>query len=475
MVAFYEEEFFVKISLVNAPAYQIFEPRYDTPPFTRLGLAYLAGYLRAHGDYDCQLVDAKFERLNEQKTVERILSHHPQVVGLTAFTNEIKSAYKVAVRLKALHPEIIIIIGGTHISAIPEQTMEEFPFFDYGCMGEGEETLLEFCETLKRGDSMAGVRGIIYREGGKIIQNAIRVPIADQNSIPIPAWDLFPPGSEWLIMSSRGCPFTCNFCMNPNGRLVRPRTPEHLLSELIWLYETYGANHFWFCDEIFTVNRPRTLEICKAIIRSKLHRKIRWFAQTHVSCVDGELLSLMKEAGCYRIGLGIETGDEEKLKVMGKKTSIEKILKARAAALFAKLPIESYFIIGQPNETYESAKLTIDFAVKLNPEIPIFGIMVPYPGTKVAEMAANSEGGYVLRSIDWNDFNKQLGNALEFKNLSRWELEKLQAMGYLKVFLYNRRFKDLSLFIWKYRVEARHLFLNLILKRFQKRKWSTKN
>lgn len=464
----------MKISLVNAPAYHIYEPRYDTPPFTRLGLAYLAGYLRAKsGDYDCQLVDAKFERLNEEKTLDKILAHRPQVVGLTAFTNEIKSAYQMATKIKEACPEIITIIGGTHVSAIPEQTMEEFPCFDFGCIGEGEETFFEFCEAVKNKTDFAQVAGLIYRQNGKLIRTSLRAPIGDQNSIPLPAWDLFPPGKEWLIMSSRGCPFSCNFCMNPNGRLVRPRHVDNLMSELLWLYEKFGADHFWFCDEIFTVNRPRTVAICKAIIASKLHRKIKWFAQTHVACVDKELFSLMKEAGCYRVGLGIETGDEEKLKVMGKKTSIEKILKARQAALEAKIPIESYFIIGQPHETYESAKATIQFAIKINPEIPIFGIMVPYPGTKVAEMAARSEGGYVLHSTDWNDYNKQLGNALEFKNLTRWELEKLQGLGYLKVFLYNHRFKDLAQFIWKYRVEARHLFLNLMVKPFQQ-KWSHK-
>jgi anaerobic magnesium-protoporphyrin IX monomethyl ester cyclase len=456
----------VKISLVNPPAYLIHEPRYDTPPFTRLALACLAGYLREQGDYTCQLVDAKFERLNEEQTLNRILDFHPQVVGLTAFTNEIKPAHQIAQALKARRPELVILIGGIHVSALPEATLEEFPCFDYGCVGEGEITLKEFCETLQKGFSLDGVPGLVYRKESQIFKTPPRLPIADQNSLPLPAWDLLPQGQEWLIMSSRGCPFICNFCMNPNGRLVRPRTPEHLLSEILYLQQNYGAQDFWFCDEIFTVNRRRTVAICEAILKEGLEKKIRWFAQTHVACVDEELLVLMKKAGCYRVGLGIETGDEEKLKVMGKKTDLEKILKARQAAVKADLPVECYFIIGQPYETLKSAKMTIDFAIQLNPDIPIFGIMVPYPGTKVAEMAARGEGGYQLRSQDWNDFNKQLGNALEFKHLSRWDLERIQALGYLKVFLYNRRYLDLLRFIWKYQVEARQVLKNLILKPF---------
>ncbi|SVD67601.1 uncharacterized protein METZ01_LOCUS420455, partial [marine metagenome] len=111
-------------------------------------------------------------------------------------------------------------------------------------------------------------------------------------------------------------------------------------------------------------------------------------------------------------------------------------------------------ILGQPNETMESAKRTIDFAVELNPDIPILGIMVPYPGTKIAEMVAKGEGGYKRLSANWNDYNKQFGNSIEFEDLSRWRLELLQLYGYLKVFLANGRLLDLARFAWNYRYEG---------------------
>ncbi len=151
----------------------------------------------------------------------------------------------------------------------------------------------------------------------------------------------------------------------------------------------------------------------------------------------------MKASNCSVVGLGVETGDEEKLKKMGKGISVSKIMKAVNIMKKAGLEFKAFFILGQPDETYESAKETINFAVKINPTMPIFGIMVPYPGTKIAEMVKKGEGGYSLITNDWNDYNKQIGNAVSLKSVTRSQLERLQFTGYLKVFIYNLRFIDL--------------------------------
>jgi len=242
--------------------------------------------------------------------------------------------------------------------------------------------------------------------------------------------------------------------MNPNGRVARTRSIASVIEELEMIVEKYAPNELMFGDELFSVEMGRTKDLLNEMIKHGLNKKLKWWIQTHVRFVDDEMCQLMKEAGCVRMGLGIETGDEESLKTLGKGTNLDMILKARLAAKKAKLPIETYFIIGQPNETMESIKKTIKLAVKLNPDLPIFGIMSPYPGTEIARLAANGEGGYKLVTTNWDEYNKQLGGALEFANLSRKQIEIIQIKAYASVFLKNYRYKDFIKFVWHYRVGA---------------------
>src|SRR5262249_21009731 len=200
-----------------------------------------------------------------------------------------------------------------------------------------------------------------------------------------------------------------------------------------------GGKELYVCDELFTIDRERTHRLLDAMIAADIGRKLRWSAQTHVNLVDRDLFAKMKQAGCFICGLGIETGDPDIMRNMKKGATMQRVLAARQAARAAGMPIEGLMIIGHPNETWASAMRTVDFTVKLNAERPIVGVMVPYPGTEVAAMAARGEGGYRPPSQDWNDYNKQISNALSFEHLSRRQLEVLQMLAYVKVFLWNRR------------------------------------
>ena len=458
----------LKIVLVNPPPFQVLEPEYDTPQFGRQGLAYVAGYLRQFEGYSIEIIDAKFERLKFEETLQRILEKKPDVVGFGAFTCEIKPAAYLARRIKAHNPKIVTVIGGVHVTAIPEQTLREFPSFDIGVHGEGEVTFAELCEALKNEKGLNSIPGLVYRTEEGIQLNPPRERIADQDSIPFPAWDLLPPAREYFVMSQRGCPFNCLFCMNPNGRLARPRSIANVMEELQIILDRYRPRRIRFGDELFSVNMNRTHELLDAMIAAGMPEKIDWHAQTHVHFVDGPLFKKMKQAGVWMVGMGIETGDADILKQMGKGTSPEMILRAAKAAREAEVPIITYFILGHPNETLESMKKTIELAVKINPAIPAFGIMVPYPGTEVARMAAEGKGGYRLRSTNWDDYDKQIGGALEFGNLSRTQIEKLQMTAYFKVFLWNHRYWDLIKFCWAYRSEGLALLRKILSGRSEK-------
>lgn len=443
----------IRVVLVNAPPHTRVD-RYDTPDFTRVSLVCLAAWVRDRVDVDVTIVDAKFERLSFGETAARICAVRPDVVGLTAFTNEIKSVARVARAVKAQQPGVVTVVGGPHVSALPVETLVEFPALDAGVVGEGEAPLEALLRAVGAGGSFAAIPGLVHREhGAPALAPGSSVNVAP-SELPMPAWDMVPAGRHFLVSTQRGCPFHCNFCQNPAGRLVRQRPVAEVIAELEQLWQRHAPEEIIFCDEIFTVDLARTHRLLDTLIAAGLHRKLRWWAQTHVNLVDREVLAKMKAAGCYRCALGIETGDDETMKASRKGITRDRVLHARRLAAEVGMPIEGLFILGHPDETWDSAMQTIDFAVALNPEVPVFSTMVPYPGTRVAEMARRGEGGYRLLSTDWNDYLNQIGHSLAFDHLSRRKIELLQMLGYVKVFAANRRYGDLARFAWDYRSEG---------------------
>jgi len=453
----------MRVLLINPPPYQRVDA-YDTPNFTRHGLACLAAKLRADGLGEVEIVDGKFERLSYEEIQERVRRFAPDIVGLTAFTNEIKPAAQVALTVKALSPSIITVIGGVHATVLPERTLAEFPAFDCVVVGEGELTFAELVAALDHGTPLAGIPGLCFRDGDGTVRTPERERTVDLDTFPLPAWDLLPRSPRYLFMTQRGCAYRCTFCANPNGRTVRTRSVDHVLAELEVIIAR-GGEELYVGDELFSANRERTHRLLDAMIAAGIGRKLRWSAQTHVNLVDRDLFAKMKAAGCFICGLGIETGDPDIMRRMKKGSTMERVLTARNAARQAGLPIEGLMIIGHPYETWESAMRTIDFTVRLNPERPIVGVMVPYPGTEVAAMAARGEGGYRLLSTDWNDYSKQIGNALAFENLSRRDLEVLQMLAYVKVFIGNRRWAEFARFVWDYRSEGWAVVRKILLGR----------
>ncbi len=451
-----------RIALVNAPAYGLHEPQYDTPRFTRYALAVLAGHLRAHGAGELLLIDAKFERLGYREVRRRLAAFRPDIVGLTAFTNEIVQCGHVATLVKDLaarqQRDILTIVGGVHATAIPERTLEEFPQFDLVGVGEGEDTLLDLARWVARKegrDTLRAIPGLCLRDDqGTPLLTEPRVNIADQRQIPPPAWDLLPPSPTALVMTSRGCPYACNFCMNPNGTKVRRRDVQPFLDEVQWLIDERGMEDLHICDEIFTIDKARTHAILDGMIEMGFGDKYTFHAQTHVRCIDEPLMEKIARAGCTFLGFGMETGDPDVLKQMGKGTNLDVMHKAVELSHRTGVELGTFFILGQPDETPRSAWNTIKLAITSNPRTPIFGVMVPFPGTKVWTWANEGSHGYRLKSPSWNDFNKQVGDALDFDGIDRRTIEVLQLAGYSLVFLANGRWREFGAFIQRYQTEG---------------------
>jgi anaerobic magnesium-protoporphyrin IX monomethyl ester cyclase len=457
----------MKILLINAPVINILEPWYDEPNFVRTSIAFLAGYIRKYSDYEVECIDAKFEKLDFNQVLERVIKKQPDVIGFTAFTNEVKpSAYQAALIKKHL-PHIITVMGGAHLTALPIQTLKEFPSVDIGIFGEGEETLLELCNALSNNTPLAGIKGVTYRDdSGNILKNDERPRILDQDQIPIPAWDLLPPAEMYYIQTIRGCPFNCVFCMNHNGKVARKRSLNLVIDEMKYLIER-GAKHISFGDELFSVDMERTHKLLDLMIEHKIGDLVKWDIQTHVAYVDNQLLAKMKRAKIYRCEMGVESGDEKALKRMGKATNEKMIVQAFNLARKHEITVGSFLLFGQPNETIRSMWKTIKLGIKINPHEPMIGTMVPYPGTEVSKMAANGEGGYKLVSYNWDEYGKQINGSLEFTNLSLRKIKMMQMLGYTLIFIANFRFLDFFKFFWNYRVAAVNLFTDTFFNKKQ--------
>ena len=427
----------------------------DALPSKYLGLAYIAASLEGHGA-TVEVIDGKGLGLTARQIVDQVVEKKPLLVGFSAMTHELNRAAELASGVKERSPAIHTLIGGAHTNALPAETLAAFPQFDFACCGEGELATVQLLEALQQRRSAAGIAGIAWRDGARPVANPRAPAIADLDRLPFPAWHLFPWTPHFPVYTARGCPYRCNFCMRAMGSRYRARTPDNVVAELEVLVDKHRATSFTFEDETFMIDRARTHRLLDLIEARGLSR-LRWMANLHAKTVDEELAARLAHAGCASIGTGVESGNEEVLARAGKGLTVEGAKSAVRTLKDAGLEVRAFFIFGHPHETWSTALDTVRLAAELNPAQASFGIMVPYPDTAVADMAARGQGGYKLLSLDWADYDKYLGNALELEALPRPALELLQILAYLWLYLKNGRLRDLAGFAWKHRGAARAL------------------
>lgn len=434
------------ILLVNPPA-EVPRELYDTPDYPAIGIAYVAGYLKANG-IAVSVIDGKLSRETLQSTIEKISNISPDILGLTAMTHEIVTSHKIAQAVKRNRPDTAVVLGGFHGSFLPDRTLNEFEAFDYVVVGEGEIAFFKLVRALENGEDVRNIPGVASREGDAIYLNGRGEVPENLDELGTPAWELFPPAKMYPIMSQRGCPFACNFCSRPYGRKVRARSAEHVLAEIKRNIDEFNCARMDFYDETFTVRKDHVEEICNAIIEAGLAGKVRFWSYVHANTIDLPTALKMKEAGFAEVGMGVESGNAEIMKRMNKGVTASKIVEASNIFKEAGLRFGAYFIIGHPHETKSTIKDSIRLATKINPDSVAFGIMTPYPGTEIWELATRGKGGYKMIATDWQNFNKQIGSAVELNGLPRKTMEQLQLQAYLTVYLRNYRFRELFQTIW---------------------------
>ena len=428
-----------RVTLTVPPYGPVEQPQYRGIP--QLGVGYLASSLLAAG-HACSVVDSKMSMLDLRRLVDRLVATRPDVVGISAMTDEIGRAHQVAEVVKKRLPNVFIVVGGCHATALALQTLQEFPAFDAAVAGEGERVLPEMVERLRRAGpaSLDGLKGVAWRNGCTPVFNGpMDRMLEDLDALPVPAWQLFPTTRIYPLITSRGCPFRCVFCQRAMGERVRFRSADSVLEELTMVVERFHANDVRVRDETFALSKIRVHEICEGIRRRGLNKKFHWWAQSHCNVVDRVILREMREAGCRTIGFGIESGNEGILASMGKNTTKDRIRRAIADAKAVGLRVGTYFILGHPGETRATIEDTIRFAAELNADEVSFARMVPFPGTEVYRMALRGEGGYRNLAQDWSQFGKYLANPVVLDGLSSYELDRAQLRAYSTFFARNRR------------------------------------
>lgn len=451
----------MRIQLINTPYLDTYGSlKKIAAVYFPLGLGYIAAVLRENGFYEIDLFDPEAEKSNWKEVKERIKNFDADVVGLSCVTATYPTAKRIAKLVKSTNKKALVVIGGVHVSALPKETIKDCPAIDLVAIGEGEYTFLEICQKLEKGENLGDILGIALRKGKKIFLSPARQFILNLDKIPFPARYLVdlnnyrtPSHMEIgeksiTLISSRGCPAQCTFCASyvVAGRRFRAHSPEYVIREIDYLQAKYGYQYFIFEDDSFTIDKERVKEICRQLIKRK--KKIIWSCFGRVTTVDRSVLRLMEKSGCYLIGYGIESGDQVIRKNIKKGITEEQCRRAFRLSKEVGLKTQGFFMIGNPGETEETVKKTIDLAIELDPDLAFFSPLVPYPGTEIYNQLC---GVHFDPSRDWVDYSAFGDNlALRLHNIPSKKLKYYCSLAnrkfYLRPAYIFKRVKNLSSF-----------------------------
>lgn len=439
-----------------------------------LDLAYCASVLRTSLErVDVNILDANALKLDIKSQTDQIISYCPDFLVFSAKTYSIPLVKKISEEVKTTssnRPTIILI--GTHGSALPKETLYEIKDIDFIIIGEPEQTLLELVKSfLKAGNkinqtSLEGINGLAYKDSkiSSIKVNNKRPSLKELDSLPFPARDLLPnhlysspySGRVTSIETNRGCPGSCTYCEMHNlyGKNIRSRSAGSVVKEIRLCVEELGVRYFAFSDHTFTSNSSFVNDLCKKLISSGLNNKIVWSCNTRLDKLSEDLIKNMKKAGCFQIGVGIESGSDKNLKIVKKGVDQALIsgmvLKMKKAGIF----VMGYAIIGFPWETEKDIRDTEEVLFSVNPHILQISFATPLPGSSLYGYCLKHS---LLLSKDWGDFsflkksiiknenisNEKLG-VIRKKILSRFYLRPKKLITLTKVLLFNKSVNYIS-------------------------------
>lgn len=383
------------------PPHRLKEARYS------LGPLYLASYLRQAG-YESLITDNKllgdekpYEHISVEKSrndiLDKVIKLQPKILAYSANTTEINEIIGMHNILRE-KVNAISIIGGAHATADPQGMLKRD--FDIVAIGEGEMTAVELIKELDQDQpDLSKIEGIAWKNKvGEIIINSSR-PAMDISDILLPAYDKIDvarvlkmsdqvirgvPLKTAMLMTSRGCPYSCTFCACNKvfGRQVRYRSYENIKEEIKFFKKHYNLEAIWFADDTMTVNYDHVRKICRLMKEEKLY----WGAQARVNLADEEIIKLMKDSNCLQLDFGVESGSQRVLdEIINKKITLKQVEETFANCRKYGIRAHAAFMLGLPTETREEVYQTLKFARKLKPNFYAFGMFTPLPGTYLYE------------------------------------------------------------------------------------------
>lgn len=457
----------MKIAFVFAPFdHKKFEEDIDIvsrefcqpPP---LGLAYAAAIAEQHG-HQAIIIDANAEpRFTKEEVVKQIEDFGAEMVGflLTAYMFQQTLEW---IRFIKQHTNLPALVGNVLLDLYLYEVMS-YKEIDYGIIGPATKSLPALLYNLEKGRSLDNIKGLTFKQNGKVCVNSPLTLQDDFEILPFPARHLLDNSRYHTIiskrknftvmMTSKGCPSQCGFCYVKNIPYSF-RSPEATVDEIEQCYRRFSIREIEFFDPSFTVNKRRIIEICKEI--QKKHIDVIWACRSRVDTVDEELLEEMKRGGCHRIYYGIECGSQALLNKVNKDITLDQIRRIVDLTKQKGMLVLGFFLIGVPGETIESASKTIDFALSLNLDYAQFHKTMAKPGTRLYEQVKKSTG----RDY-WREY--VLCQAQEERLPSPWtvlsedEIEKLVIKAYRRFYFKPSRLAKIILGIKSFHELSRYI------------------
>ncbi|OQW90507.1 MAG: hypothetical protein BWK78_06805 [Thiotrichaceae bacterium IS1] len=435
----------MKITLFTPSSHQVYKNiKRSNKRQPTLGPAYLMATLLDKG-HQVTYLDGDALDLVQTNAVVEILKTDSQVVGISLTTPLFSETRDVARLLRQSGYRGHITLGGAHPTYLPEESLKLIPEANSVVMGEGDNTIVALANTIEKGGNLEEIRGIAYRtnhlDKDIIVVNQHAELVRNLDDLPLPALEYYPldrykspmwTEGEYLkmgvLITSRGCPFQCEFCASGAESLItfRFHSVKRVLVEIKRLVEKFKVDYLVFNDDTFTVNKKRCIEICNCMKKEGISTP--FMVTSRVNTVSYELLKTLKEVGCFLITYGIESGSPEILKEIGKKISLEQ---ARLAVKWAQdlgIKVVGNFMFGHWHDTVETCQQTLDFALALDCDISQFAITIPYPGS-VLHRRALAENR-IFPTEDYNDFGYYGNMPWKHPNLSSEELIAFQKEAY---------------------------------------------
>lgn len=404
-----------------------------------------------------RLLDGDVESLTIDELLADLRSFAPDLVVVNTGFPSIDSDMSIARRIKEELPGVRVLAFGVYFTMLEKQAFENYPFLDFCLVGEPEMTFAELLQNLAEPEpALHEICGLMYREDNALRVNPPRPLLQDLDQLPIPDRGLLkneryrlPHNNKTftLINTARGCPYSCTYCIVKTyyGKKARRHSLEHILEEVQDCRENFGIQDFLFWEEVFSLDKDFVRGFCQAVIDKGWN--IRWAATTRVTAVDAETLALMKRAGCYLIGLGIESGSQSILDAAKKGQKIEDVRRAVKLARHAKIQTMGHFIFGLPGETRATAEQTIDFMLELDLDYMQCYCAVPYPKTELGELAKTH--GWI-RSEKWSSFDFGGNSILETSTMKPADVDYFRRKAFRRFYfrpsyIAGKIFRDLSL------------------------------